>query len=290
VKYDIFISYSHKDIAAAAALERRLRAYGWSVWWDPELRAGEHFDREVEDAINRSSYVIVLWSPAAIASDWVRAEAVYALHDRKLISASIVPGLRLPLRFANVHTVSLSDLSHIQLERIIGRPRRAGRGPAPSDERTPPHHALIPTDPSAVAANAPARTVTRRLTAADAAADVVRSLREVLMKRDSIVGAGSQTTPEILAYRDSVDVPLVRDMVLLFLEEIASHTQYKAQWPAGLAILELVGDQFPAELSYQTEDGKKRNLEFLRSLKPREGLDLNMVLSAVRQIEYDRWV
>jgi hypothetical protein len=158
------------------------------------------------------------------------------------------------------------------------------------EERMWPRHASF--EKSTVAEKTPRQTVTLHVTASDAAADIGRSVREALKKRDGLVGAGDDqtTTPEILAYREEANADLIREMVLLFLDDIASHKQYEKQWPSGLAVLGLVGDQFPAELAYQTEEGRKRNLEFLRSLKPREGLELDRVLSSIRQIEYDRWV
>lgn len=37
---DVFISCSSKDRALAEALARDIQTAGWTVWWDPEIRAG----------------------------------------------------------------------------------------------------------------------------------------------------------------------------------------------------------------------------------------------------------
>ena len=59
---DIVISYKREEQQTARALADVLRAEGWTVWWDPKLRAGEHFDDAIEQAIRDAKCVIVLWS------------------------------------------------------------------------------------------------------------------------------------------------------------------------------------------------------------------------------------
>ncbi|MGF1468788.1 MAG: TIR domain-containing protein [Sandaracinaceae bacterium] len=107
---DVFISYSHRDRAAAQAVKDALIADGWSVWWDPELRAGHPFDTQIERAHREARVVVVLWSEAAVASDWVRAEAEEAARRRKLVSVRL-DGATLPLRFRIVQTLDIGDFA-----------------------------------------------------------------------------------------------------------------------------------------------------------------------------------
>ena len=51
---DIFISYSRDDQAVARQYADALKAEGFSVWWDTELRPGESFDAVIEQALNYS--------------------------------------------------------------------------------------------------------------------------------------------------------------------------------------------------------------------------------------------
>jgi hypothetical protein len=44
---DIFISYKREEQPVARKLADALQKKGWSVWWDPKLRAGEHFDDSI---------------------------------------------------------------------------------------------------------------------------------------------------------------------------------------------------------------------------------------------------
>src|SRR5262245_25386431 len=104
---DIFISYKREDKAEARALAESLEQIGWTVWWDPQLRAGERFDEVIEREINDAKCVIVLWSRLAIQSQYVKDEATYALSLNKLIPVSIDEAPA-PFRFKGLHTLSLA--------------------------------------------------------------------------------------------------------------------------------------------------------------------------------------
>ncbi len=103
---DIFISYAHEDRDRAQTLAKRLREAGWSVWWDPELRAGEHFAEVIEEVLQQVHAVIVLWSEHSVASRWVKAEANEGLRQDKLIPLSLDTA-EPPLIFRPIHTGQL---------------------------------------------------------------------------------------------------------------------------------------------------------------------------------------
>src|SRR5215813_9754238 len=103
---DIFISYKREEQAIARKLANALESEGWSVWWDPKLRAGEHFDDVIEKALNEAKCVIVMWSNLAVNSEYIKAEATEALEQRKLVPVKI-ENVNLPFRFKRVHTLSL---------------------------------------------------------------------------------------------------------------------------------------------------------------------------------------
>jgi TIR domain len=71
---DIFISYKREEQATARKLADALESEGWSVWWDPKLRAGEHFDDMIEKALHEAKCVLVLWSERSVQSRYVRDE------------------------------------------------------------------------------------------------------------------------------------------------------------------------------------------------------------------------
>ena len=83
---DIFISYKREEQPQARKLANALEREGWTVWWDPKLRAGDDFDKIIEAVLNESRCVIVLWSEKSLASDYVRAEASEAMEHRRSLS------------------------------------------------------------------------------------------------------------------------------------------------------------------------------------------------------------
>ena len=103
---DIFISYKREDQALARKLADALESEGWTVWWDPKLRAGEHFDDVIEKALTSAKCVVVLWSEGSVKSQYVRDEATYALEHNKLVPVAI-EAVEMPFRFRGVQTLRL---------------------------------------------------------------------------------------------------------------------------------------------------------------------------------------
>ena len=129
---DIFISYKREDQTKARTLAESLEGAGWSVWWDPQLRAGEHFDEVIERELSNAKCIIVLWSHRSIESQYVKDEATYALNLKKLIPVAI-DEVSPPFRFQGLHTLFLSGWSGSQgasvfqkllvdIESVVGPP------------------------------------------------------------------------------------------------------------------------------------------------------------------------
>ena len=129
---DLFLSYSRQDQPKIESLVAVLQQAGWSVWWDRHIKTGTSFDKVIEQALTNSRAVIVAWSKNSVDSDWVRAEAAYALESNKLLPVRLDEAPP-PLRFINMQTVNfcswdgscadqafctlVADLSH-----MIGEP------------------------------------------------------------------------------------------------------------------------------------------------------------------------
>ena len=105
---EIFISYKREEQTTARKLASALENEGWTVWWDPKLRAGENFDDAIEKALNEAKCVIVMWSSLSVNSEYIKAEATEALEQKKLVPVKI-ENVSLPFRFKRVETASLLD-------------------------------------------------------------------------------------------------------------------------------------------------------------------------------------
>jgi hypothetical protein len=103
---DVFLSYSREDLATARQVAERLREEGWSVFWDRLIPVGKTWDSLIDNRLSSASCVVVLWSSASVASDWVRAEAA-AGAERGVLAPAIIDATPPPLRFRMIQTADL---------------------------------------------------------------------------------------------------------------------------------------------------------------------------------------
>ena len=107
---DIFISYKKEEVAAAKLYAEQFKAEGFSVWWDDDIRPEKSWDATIEEQITQASVVVVLWSPRATQSEWVRKEAHFA-HDHSKLVPIFIEMCQLPLAFTLVQTINLAGWS-----------------------------------------------------------------------------------------------------------------------------------------------------------------------------------
>lgn len=105
---DVFISYARVDKARVAPIVAALEAQGWSVWWDPEIAAGQSFDDQIEAELGSAKCVLVVWTPASVGSRWVRGEAREAA-DRGILVPVRFDEARLPMDVRALHTTDLDN-------------------------------------------------------------------------------------------------------------------------------------------------------------------------------------
>ncbi len=103
---DVFVSYARTDKARVAPVVAAIEAAGLTVWWDPEITPGQEFDSQIEAEMQAAAAVMVVWTPASVASRWVRGEAREAA-DRGILVPVRFEGARLPMDVRAIHTTDL---------------------------------------------------------------------------------------------------------------------------------------------------------------------------------------
>jgi hypothetical protein len=89
----------------------QLQAEGFSTFWDQDVIAGDAFMKRISDALDASSAVVVVWSAASKRSEFVKAEALRAFGDKKLVQLN-VPGFNtadLPEPFKRIQCIPIDD-------------------------------------------------------------------------------------------------------------------------------------------------------------------------------------
>lgn len=100
-KYDIFISYRRSSYETANLIATRLRAAGYSVFFDMEtLRSGK-FNEQLFDVIDHCTDFVVVLPPGALErcvseDDWVRLEVCRAMAGKKNIVPVMLNGFVWP--------------------------------------------------------------------------------------------------------------------------------------------------------------------------------------------------
>jgi hypothetical protein len=80
----VFISYAREDEAFVLRLASALKARDTPVWLDQwDIPPGADWDRTIDRALRESSKVVVVLTPAAVASQQVRAEILAAVNAKE---------------------------------------------------------------------------------------------------------------------------------------------------------------------------------------------------------------
>jgi TIR domain len=104
-----FLSYAREDAEFVLRLAKDLRAGGADVWIDQlDIKAGERWDRAVEDALAKCPELLVILSPAAVESTNVMDEVSFALGEGKTVLPVKHRDCTIPFRLRRLQYVDLT--------------------------------------------------------------------------------------------------------------------------------------------------------------------------------------
>ena len=100
---EVFLSHSSKDRKVAGRIADMLRAHGVPVWFSrTNLLGAQQWHDEIGQALARCDWFVVILSPAATRSKWVKRELLYALRSPRYENRII------PLRYRKCDIDNLS--------------------------------------------------------------------------------------------------------------------------------------------------------------------------------------
>jgi basic membrane protein A len=104
----VFISYSRKDLEFVQRLTQDLQSAGLDVWYDLSgLEVGTHWGREIQEAIQKSQFIIIVLSPDSVKSEWVEREFIYASNRKLKVIPLIYKPCELPLWSVSIQSIDL---------------------------------------------------------------------------------------------------------------------------------------------------------------------------------------
>ncbi len=107
---DVYLSYERSERSRAQPMHDRLAALGLTLVFDGRPLARDRFVGEIEPVLRDAPAVLVLWTPRAVRSGLVLAEAGYAL-DRGRLCAAVLEPCAVPFAFLSqpAHDLSAFD-------------------------------------------------------------------------------------------------------------------------------------------------------------------------------------
>ena len=103
---DVFISYKKEERSYADLTQRVLEQAGYRVVTDSQIGPSEDFSEALDQMIRNARCVLVLWTPAAAASVWVKREARMAVDLKTYLGVMVEPtDLRMDFRDLNYVSV-----------------------------------------------------------------------------------------------------------------------------------------------------------------------------------------
>jgi hypothetical protein len=141
----IFVSYSRSDGDFALRLARDLRERDVPVWIDQiDIAVGDPWDHSVETALRECAKLLLILSPASVASRAVLDEVSFALDQGKPVLPVLHQPCEVPFRLRRLQHVDFSSGYAVSLDRLS---RALGSKVVPLPPAPPPPDPDVEKDP-----------------------------------------------------------------------------------------------------------------------------------------------
>ena len=115
-----FFSYSRSDSAFVLQLAKDLREAGADLWLDQlDIKAGSRWDSSVEAALQSSSRLIIVLSPASVESNNVMDEVNYALESGKVLIPVLLSNCAVPFRLRRLQHIDFTENYETGLKQLL---------------------------------------------------------------------------------------------------------------------------------------------------------------------------
>ena len=99
---ELFVSHATQDRRFVGKLTTVLKKHRIRFWYSRKhLTGAQQWHDEIGEALRRCDWFLLILSPAAVRSEWVKRELVYALQERRF-NDRILPVLHKRCDFRNL--------------------------------------------------------------------------------------------------------------------------------------------------------------------------------------------
>lgn len=116
----IFLSYSRSDSEIALKITRNIQDFGGNIWLDQlHISGGDRWDKAIEDALEKSTHLIVLLSPASIDSYNVMDEVSYAIEEKKTLIPLLIENCKIPFRLRRLQYIDCVKDFELGIKKLV---------------------------------------------------------------------------------------------------------------------------------------------------------------------------
>ena len=112
---EVFLSHANQNHRFATWLKVELQRHGVPVWYSKtKIKGAQQWHDEIGKGLERCDWFLLVLSPAAVRSTWVKRELLFALENTHY-NQRIIPVVFRPCKQKELKTLSwtLSSMQHV---------------------------------------------------------------------------------------------------------------------------------------------------------------------------------